>query len=486
MPNREEIIKVYEQGPDAVVALVESLYAIIERQQEQINQLSARVKELEDRLALNSNNSSQPPSSDPPGQRTKSLRTPSGKKPGAQKGHPGKMLKAHPNPDRVLRHSPAACRDCGENLETVEGIEQEECRQVFDLPPIKLEVTEHRTVDKVCPACSTLNCGEFPKEVVTEVQYGPHLKALGVYLVNYQLLPWQRTCELIGDLTGQQIAEGTLAAALAECAKNLEQPEKQIKQAIQQAKLAYFDESGFYVADRRQWLHVSSTATLTHYGHHPKRGSEATKQIGILPAFRGRAVHDHFSPYFSYSCDHALCNAHHLRELTFIHEQKHQAWAGEMKQLLLEIKQSVDEAAATGANTLPIGQQQKFERAYDGLIAQGLKLPENQPGPRTGKRGPAKQSKAKNLLDRLSEHQRETLAFMSDFSIPFDNNQAERDIRMLKVQQKISGCFRTDEGAKNFCRIRGYISTIKKQGRHVLSAIISVFSGQPLSPVPGG
>jgi transposase len=494
MVNREEIIKVYEQGPEAVVALVESLYSLIERQQiqiaqqqEQINALTARVKELEDRLAINSRNSSQPPSSDSPGKLTKSLRRPSGKKPGAQKGHPGKMLKAHPNPDRILHHSPPACRDCGQNLEeAVASSESTERRQVFDLPPIKLEATEHRTVNKVCPACGTLNCGEFPADVAPGVQYGHHLKALAVYLINYQLLPWQRTCELISDLTGQLIAEGTLAAALTECAQNLEQPEREILQAIQQAEVGHFDETGLYVAGRRQWLHVASTGSLTHYGTHRKRGAEAINDIDILPKFTGRAIHDHFPPYLNYSCDHALCNAHHLRELTFIHEQKHQAWAGEMKQLLVKIKQTVDQAAATGANALSTAQQRKFERTYDRLISEGMQLLENQQSQRTGKRGPVKQSKAKNLLDRLSHHKRETLAFMSDFAVPFDNNQAERDLRMVKVQQKISGCFRTDEGAKNFCRIRGYISTVKKQGRHVLSAIVSVFAGKPPSLVPGG
>lgn len=486
MLNRAEIIKVYEQGPEAVITLVEHLYAMIKQQQEQIDQLNARVKELEDRLSLNSRNSSQPPSGDPPGRRTKSLRKPSGKKPGAQKGHPGKMLKAHPQPDHVLVHSPQACHDCGQSLETVAGIEQAERRQVFDLPPIKLEVTEHRMVSKVCPFCGTLNCGEFPADIAPGVQYGDHLKSLAVYLVNYQLLPWQRTCELISDLAGQQIAEGTLASAIAECAQNLEQPEQEIMQAIKQAGVGHFDETGMYVAGRRQWLHVASTEWLTHYGTHPKRGAEAIDKIGILPAFSGRACHDHFPPYFNYACDHGLCNAHHLRELTFIHEQKHQAWAGEMKQLLMEIKQAVEKASAIGAKALPTAQQRKFARTYDSLIANGLRLPENQQRLRTGKRGPAKQSKAKNLLDRLAQHKRETLAFMSDFAVPFDNNQAERDLRMIKVQQKISGCFRTSEGAEVFCRIRGYISTIKKQGRNVLSAINSVFAGQPLSPVPGG
>jgi transposase len=493
MMNREEIIKVYEQGPEAVIALVESLFAIIERQQaqiaqqqEQIHQLTVRVKDLEDRLALNSRNSSQPPSGDAPGQRTKSLRTASGKKPGAQKGHPGRRLQAHPQPDRILRHSPPACHQCGQSLEAVVGTEHEEPRQVFDLPPIKLEVTEHCAISKVCPSCQALNHGQFPAEVAPGVQYGPQLKALGVYLVNYQLLPWRRTCELISDLTGQWMAAGTLAAALTECAHNLESSEGAIKEALKQATLAHFDETGLYVADRRQWLHVSSTALLTHYGFHPKRGSEATKQIGILPAFKGRAIHDHFSPYFKYQCDHGLCNAHHLRELTFIHEQQHQAWAGKLKRLLVKIKRAVELAAATGAQALPTSQQRKFERAYDCLITQGLQLPENRSSQRTGKRGPAKQSKAKNLLDRLSEYKRETLAFMSDFAIPFDNNQAERDLRMIKVQQKISGCFRTEAGATAFCRIRSYISTIKKQGRHVLSAIKSALAGHPLFPVPGG
>lgn len=485
MLSREEIIQVYEQGPEAVVTLVMHLYSIFERQQVQIEQLTTRVKELEDRLAQNSRNSSQPPSSDAPIRRTKSMRTRSGKKPGGQKGHPGKTLKAHPNPNHIQHHSPQSCHDCGQSLETVGGIENAESRQVFDLPPLNLEVIEHRTVSKVYPCCGKLNSGEFPSDVTPGVQYGHNLKSLVVYLVNYQLLPWQRTCELISDLVGQPIAEGTLASVLAECSMNLEQTEREIMEAIKQAKIGHFDESGFYVAGRRQWVHVASTELLTHYGTHPKRGAEAINEIGILPAFGGRAMHDHFRPYFNYPCDHGLCNAHHLRELTFIHEQKNQAWAGDMKRLLIEIKQAVDKAAATGAKALPLPEQRKFKRAYNHHIARGVRLPENQQQPRKGKRGPIKQSKAKNLLDRLSQHKHETLAFMTDFDIPFDNNQAERDIRMLKVQQKISGCFRTEQGAKAFCRIRGYISTIKKQGRNVLLAITSVLAGQPLSPLQG-
>lgn len=484
MLSREEIIKIYHQGPEAVVALVMGLFDIIERQQIQIDQLTVRVKELEDRLAQNSQNSSRPPSSDAPVRRTKSMRRPGGKKAGGQQGHEGKTLKAHPNPNQIQLHSPQSCGECGQNLEDVNGTENEERRQVFDLPPLNLEVIEHRTVRKICPCCGNLNSGAFPPNITPGVQYGHNLKALAVYLINYQLIPWQRTCELISDLIGQTIAEGTLASVLADCSMNLEQTEQEIKQAITEAKVGNFDESGFYVAGRRQWVHVASTELLTHYGPHPKRGAEAIDEIGILPAFSGRAMHDHFRPYFNYPCDHGLCNAHHLRELTFIYEQKHQAWAGDMKQLLIDIKKAVDRAEAAGARALPLPEQRKFRRAYNRHLARGFQLPENQQQTRKGKRGPIKQNKAKNLLDRLSQNKQETLAFMADFDIPFDNNQAERDIRMLKVQQKISGCFRTEQGAKNFCRIRGYISTVKKQGRDVLSAIKSVLAGQPLSPIP--
>jgi len=483
MLSREEIKATYDQGPDAVISLVEGLVATF---QQQVEELRAQVKELQDRLALNSRNSSNPPSSNPPAQRTKSSRTRSGKKPGAQQGHPGTTLKASPTPDRKVAHGAATCHDCGQSLKDVAGQETDDRRQVFDLPPMKFDVTEHRLLEQVCPCCGTLNRGEFPAGVAPGVQYGPNLKSLAVYWVEYHLLPWQRTCEMMGDLFGQPIAEGTISSAINECADGLEKPEEEIKQAITLAPVGNFDETGLYVAGRREWLHVASTPLLTHYGPHAKRGAEATREIGILPKFTGRAIHDAWSPYFNYSCDHGLCNAHHLRELTFVHEQMGQDWGKDLKDLLVKIKEAVEQASERGATTLPRARQRRFEKAYDQLIAAGLQLPENQPPPPNGKRGRLKQSKAKNLLDRLSQRKEETLAFLYDFSVPFDNNQAERDLRMVKVQQKVSGCFRSSGGAKAFCRIRGYISTIKKQGRNVLAALSSVFAGQPLSPLPEG
>lgn len=483
MLSREEIKAIYEQGPDAVTALVEGLVTAF---QQQIEQLNARIKELEDRLALNSRNSSKPPSSNAPAQRPKSSRTPSGKKPGAQQGHPGKTLKMSPTPDRIVHHSAPACQHCGQDLTETAGEETDDQRQVFDLPPLKIDITEHRCLNKVCPRCHALNCGEFPSGVTPGAQYGPNIKSLLVYFVEYHLLPWQRSCEMIGDLFGQMIAEGTISSALNQCADGLEKTEEQIKQAIISAPVAHFDETGLYIAGRREWLHVAGTSQFTHYGSHAKRGTDATEEIGILPAFTGRAIHDAWSPYFHYSCDHGLCNAHHLRELTFIDEQLGQAWAKEMKDLLIEIKQAVEQAIEQGADALSKSRRRRFEKNYDQLIAKGLGLPENKRPPPNGGRGRPKQNKAKNLLDRLSQHKSEALAFMYDFAVPFDNNQAERDLRMIKVQQKVSGCFRSNGGAKVFCRIRGYISTIKKQGRNVLAALSSVFVGSPLSPLPEG
>lgn len=401
MLSREDIKTIYDQGPDAVIALVEGMVATF---QQQIEQLQAQVKELQDRLALNSGNSSKPPSSNPPAQRTKSLRTASGKKSGAQPGHPGTTLKASPTPDHVLVHDPAACQGCGQSLQGLLGQPTNERRQVFDLPALKLEVTEHQISEKVCQFCDRRTCGEFPAAVGPGVQYGSNLKALAVYLVNYHLLPWQRSCEIIGALFGQSIAEGTIWSALNQCSDALEKPEAEIKQALAQAAVVNFDETGLYVGARRQWLHVASTRLLTHYGPHAKRGAAATNEIGILPEFGGRAIHDAWAPYFSYDCAHGLCNAHHLRELTFVQEQLGQAWATEMKDLLVEIKGAVEQARARGEIELESALQGRCEQRYDQLVAVGLELPANHPPAATGKRGRVKQSKAKNLLDRLSQH----------------------------------------------------------------------------------
>jgi transposase len=240
------------------------------------------------------------------------------------------------------------------------------------------------------------------------------------------------------------------------------------------------------VEGKRMWLHSASTPQLTHYACHDQRGATATKAIGILPAFGGRAIHDGFSSSWQYDCAHGLCNAHHLRELIFAHEQGQRMWAGQMKALLVEITRAVEIATAHAQTALAPTQVADYEQRYVAILQAGVEEEHHDPSPPSGQRGRKQQHKSKNLLDRLTQYQTETLAFMKDFAVPFDNNLAERDLRMMKVKQKISGCFRTTPGAQAFCRIRSYISTMKKQGHNAIAALKSVFLGTPLVPeVPG-
>jgi transposase len=489
MMPREDIVAVYEQGMDAVVELVERPFAQLAEQQRQlqaqqrmIHSLTERVKELEERLAENSRNSSKPPSSDPTKPKPKSLRGRSGKKPGGQKGHPGRTLSLVEDPRHIVVHSPEGCEGCGRALVDIEASGYER-RQVVDVPPLlALEVTEHRAQRKRCAGCGRSTTAPFPEEASARVSYGPRVEALGVYLMEYQLLPYERASELLGDLFGERApGAGTLHSALRRCFEGLKETEEAIEEGLREARVGHFDETGLRVGGEGMWVHVASTAELTHYAVHPKRGFEATKGIGILPAFGGVAVHDGLSAYRHYErCEHALCNAHHLRELTFVEEEHEQEWAGRMKALLSEIEEAVREEAASGGTHLAQGKAEKFEGRYRLLLEAGLKA--NPPPERTGKRGRPKQTKGKNLVDRLEKHRSEVLRFMHDFRVPFDNNQAERDLRMVKVRQKISGCFRTMEGAAMFCRIRGYISTARKQGKNLLAALEGVFRGDPFIP----
>jgi transposase len=472
MLTPEEIRAVYDQGPEAVLALVERVYALMDQQQAQIAELRARVQALEDQLATNSRNSSKPPSSDSFTKPTRSLRQPSGRKTGGQPGHPGTTLQQVAVPDQTRIHEPAQCVACGASLAEVTGQPDPERRQVFDLPPLKLEVTEHRVMLKECAACGASD--------------GPGVKGLLTYLNQAHLLPSERSCQIVADVFGQPISEGTLEAAIALCAAELVETETCIKQGLAHAAVAHFDETGMYVEGQRRWLHSASTPQLTHYACHNQRGATATKAIGILPAFGGRAIHDGFSAYWQYDCAHGLCNAPHLRELIFAHEQGQRTWAGQMQALLVEIKRAVDSAKAQAQTALAPTQLADYEQRYGALLQAGLEEEHHDPSPPRGQRGRKKQHKSKNLLDRLAQYQAETLAFMKDFAVPFDNNLAERDLRMMKVKQKVSGCFRTTPGAQAFCRIRSYISTMKKQGHNAIAALKSVFLGTPLRPeVPG-
>jgi transposase len=482
MMTREEILAVYEAGPDAVVALVQSLLAKTEAQ---VQALTERVRDLEIRLSKDSHNSHKPPSSDEPTfrrGRRKSLRQRSGKKPGGQPGHTGRTRLQVDAPDEVHPHAPDSCARCGDDLQGVDPCAVQR-RQVFDLPELHLHVKEHRVQSKHCPGCGHTTQAAFPPGVDEPVQYGPGVLALGLYLQAYQLLPYGRAAGLIGDLFGQAPSQGTLARALEQAHARLEPVEQQIHAGLRRSPSVHFDETGLRIAGSRQWVHSASTPTLTLYRAHPKRGREAIDAMGVLPGYEGVSIHDAYTSYLSYPGRHALCNAHLLRDLVAVEEETQAAWAAAMRDLLLEIKAATTVKASPAAQ-LEEAQLQGYRARYDELLREGQAA--HPSSPPTGRSGRRKQSPAHNLVLRLQKYASEVLAFMYDPAVPFDNNLSERDLRMVKTQQKISGGFRSPGGADVFCRIRSYISTVRKQRIPLMGALRSVFSDAPMVPCCGG
>ena len=374
----------------------------------------------------------------------------------------------------------SCCKECGHTLENVE-IKAYERRQVFDIPPVNLIVTEHKSQIKTCPCCGKLNKAVFPESVKYPVQYGPNILASAIYCKNYQFIPYERISEFFNDIMGIKICPATIIRAERECFQNLEEFESIIREELLASPVVNFDETGMKIEGKRHWLHVASTDKCTCYFAHPKRGSEAIDAMGILPEFNGVAVHDGWKPYNVYNCDHALCNAHLQRELTGIEENYKQQWAKEMNELLTEMKKYTDECKEQ-VKELDFKQIKALEERFDAIIIKALEENPHSLNPeKQGKRGKNPKTKARNLLERFIEHKEKIMRFLTDLKVPFENNQAERDIRMMKLQQKISGTFRTTQGAQAFCRIRAYISTIRKNGLPVLEGILAALKGVPLT-----
>lgn len=475
IPGESEIRSAYHQGVEAVVLLFQKTFL----------ELRERLQQVEDQLSKNSSNSGKPPSTDGYEKPApKSRRKRSGKKSGGQPGHVGHTLKMVEKPDETVVHPVESCAHCQKSLRAVNAVGVEK-RQVLDLPEVRLLATEHQAEIKHCPVCDKFTQAAFPGGVTQAVQYGKRIKSQMVYFHEYQLLPLERTTETFHDLYHQDLAEDTILSACRELAQKVAPVQEAVKDHLTYAaEVVRFDESGARVIGKLHWFHVSCTERLTYYAVHAKRGKLAMNAIGILPNFKGRAIHDDLPSYFPYGCAHGLCNAHHLRSLEFLLERQPQAWVKKLKELLLEIKAAVEKAVSKAKTRLSAKTLANFSSRYDAILKQGFKQCPSpaEPEEQKPKRGRPKQSFAKNLLDRLRDHKEAVLAFMYDFNVPFENNLAERDIRMLKVKQKISGCFRSFRGAEIFCIIRGYISTARKNEQRVLETLHSAFCGQPYYP----
>jgi transposase len=546
--TRRQLYELYHEGAEPTIRLIEDLIAqlsdferilgerqqrIIDAQHKRNERLAARLKRVEEKPARkecevyaltrrlqelqaelervmlaqgevvngevkrDSHNSGLPPSSDLPAakaqnavRRTRSLRRKSGKRVGGQVGHRGTTLRQVEFPDRLRVHAPGRCRQCRASLveSAVVGYSR---RQVFDLPPTVLEVTEHRAQVKRCGMCGARTPARFPRGVNAPVQYGERARSVATYLHKYQLLPMARTGEAMRDLFGCAISPGTIDTTRHRAAAKLVGVEDQIKAGLKAAEVIGADETGLRVAGKSHWIHVARTDYLTHYAADARRGKLAMDAVGILPQFRGVVVRDGWFSYDEYrQATHALCNVHLLRELVYVEEvsAEQQRWTSPLSKLLLDIKAEVERAKGRGETKLSDDRLDKFTARYDRLVRCAARLnppPKREKPDALSKRYRVVRVKrrdpARPLIHRLQTKREQVLRFMTDFRVSFDNNATERDIRMVKLQQKISGCFRTEEGAQAFCRIRSYLSSARKQGYSPLTALEHAFAGKPLA-----
>jgi transposase len=475
--SRDEAAAVAGDAASINAALQErnaALETLAAQQQALIVHQQERIAELERQLGLNSDNSGKPPSSDGLKKkpvRVSSLREKSGKKSGGQKGHPGETLRRSETPDDTISHFPAACAGCGEALSEAMATDHV-ARQVFDLPaPQPLFVTEHRAHSCVCAACGIQTRANFPDDVKAPVQYGPRIAGIVVYLLHHQFLPQKRLAALMDDLFGVQLTTATIAAMSRNCAARFESFVAAVYARIAAAAVKHLDETGFRIGGKTQWLHIAATVWLTFYRISAKRGEMPENLAGI-------AVHDHWKPYYTLEgIQHALCNAHHLRELKALVEIEKEDWARKMQRLLRRGCHATN-LARERDTPLPPPLIALFERRYDAILTEGLAFHAAQPAlarPAPAGKGKARGRKPRrvghNLLLRLSIRKPDVLRFLFDLTVPFTNNVAEQAARMMKLRQKISAGFRSATGAADFAVIRSLLSTARKQGWKILQTL---------------
>ncbi len=448
-----------------------------------VSQFQQRIAELEARLTKDSHNSSKPPSSDGLKHHIVQTRPKSERKTGGQPQHPGHTLERMAVPDVVIHHRPSVCAQCQTDLTDILG-EIVESRQVQDLPPIRLEAIEHQVEEIRCPTCQQATRGIFPVEVSAPVQYGPHLRALAVYLHQYQLLSDERTCQAMQDLTGACISEGTLDRWSTQAAERVVPQVERIAEYLRASAVLHVDETGIRMNGKLHWLHVASTRWFTLLMPHAKRGAAAMEAMNILPEYQGTAIHDRWSSYDRFPCFHQLCKAHLMRDLTWVAETYGHTWAVSMRSLLSAMHTARDEWTKRGYSRLPEAERTEFVERYFTLLQEGYsELSPVEPVPK--RRGRLKQHPARLLLNALTMRAEHVIGFIDDGTLSFTNNQAERDLRPAKVQQKIAGTFRSLGGAETFCRLRSYLGTLYKQGQSLLLALHHCFFGRVI-PVAWG
>jgi transposase len=451
--NREELL---QYSNEQLIDLTLQLFGKVAALEVEINELRAK-------LGTNSGNSSKPPSMDGLGKPApKSRREKSGKKPGGQPGHQGHGLKIDREPDETIEHTPESCSECGTELsgETAKCVET---RYVWEVDVI-VKLIEHRQMSIICPLCGAENRGEFPEEVCGTQNYGAGIRAFSATMVNYAMVSIDKTHKIINDVLQVPISTGTLANINAEYGEKMQPLLVEIKEKVQNSPIVHFDETGLRVNGKTHWLHNSSTSEATYITANEKRGTEGINANGVLPGFSGIAIHDCWKPYFNYDTQHALCDAHLLRELQYVCDHTEQQWAGEMQKLLLKLKAHKEQCIEEDKSEMCADDKCNFSAEYARIVTLG----ESENPLVEGER---KRGKVRSLLDRFINYETEITLFANDFTVPFDNNQAERDIRSAKIKQKVSGGLRSAEGADDFAAFSSVIGTAQKQNRSVFTTL---------------